>query len=77
MSTSKTSSLVRDICLLLSPAPVNSKCFLVRKFKIFNTNNLWLDLQALRDLQAADPAAPELPLIVNRKTVDPRDKSSK
>ena len=39
-------------------------------------NNLWVDLQALRDLQAADPAAPALPLIVNRKTVDPRDKSS-
>ena len=29
-----------------------------------------------KELQAADPAAPELPLIVNRKTVDPRDKSS-
>jgi hypothetical protein len=26
--------------------------------------------------QAADPAAPSLPLIVNRETVDPRDPAS-
>ena len=48
----------------------------VDRWRYYNTNNLWVDLQALRDLQAADAAAPELPLIVNRKTVDPRDKSS-
>jgi UTP--glucose-1-phosphate uridylyltransferase len=35
-----------------------------------------VDLQALKALQAADPGAPVLPLIVNRKTVDPRDKTS-
>jgi UTP--glucose-1-phosphate uridylyltransferase len=48
----------------------------VDRWRYYNTNNLWVDLQALKELQAADPAAPELPLIVNRKTVDPRDKSS-
>jgi UTP--glucose-1-phosphate uridylyltransferase len=48
----------------------------VDRWRYYNTNNLWVDLVALKDLQAADPAAPELPLIVNRKTVDPRDKSS-
>jgi UTP--glucose-1-phosphate uridylyltransferase len=48
----------------------------VDRWRYYNTNNLWIDLQALQELQAADPAAPELPLIVNRKTVDPRDKSS-
>jgi UTP--glucose-1-phosphate uridylyltransferase len=48
----------------------------VDRWRYYNTNNLWVDLAALRDLQAADAAAPELPLIVNRKTVDPRDKSS-
>jgi len=42
----------------------------------YNTNNIWIDLRALRDLQAADPAAPDLPLIVNRKTADPRDPES-
>jgi UTP--glucose-1-phosphate uridylyltransferase len=48
----------------------------VERWRYYNTNNLWIDLRALRDLQAADPAAPALPLIVNRKTVDPRDKGS-
>jgi UTP--glucose-1-phosphate uridylyltransferase len=48
----------------------------VDRWRYYNTNNLWVDLQALKDLQAQDAAAPELPLIVNRKTVDPRDKSS-
>ena len=48
----------------------------VDRWRYYNTNNLWIDLTALQELQAADPAAPSLPLIVNRKTVDPRDKSS-
>jgi UTP--glucose-1-phosphate uridylyltransferase len=48
----------------------------IDRWRYYNTNNLWVDLAALRDLQAADPGAPALPLIVNRKTVDPRDKSS-
>jgi UTP--glucose-1-phosphate uridylyltransferase len=48
----------------------------VERWRYYNTNNLWVDLQALKDLQAADPAAPALPLLVNRKTVDPRYSSS-
>jgi UTP--glucose-1-phosphate uridylyltransferase len=48
----------------------------VDHWRWYNTNNIWLDLHALKDLQAADPAAPDLPLIVNRKTVDPRDPES-
>jgi UTP--glucose-1-phosphate uridylyltransferase len=48
----------------------------VGRWRWYNTNNIWIDLRALRDLQAADPAAPVLPLIVNRKTVDPRDPAS-
>jgi UTP--glucose-1-phosphate uridylyltransferase len=48
----------------------------IERWRYYNTNNLWVDLHALRELQAQDPAAPELPLIVNRKTVDPRDKNS-
>jgi UTP--glucose-1-phosphate uridylyltransferase len=46
------------------------------RWHYFNTNNIWFDLQAITALQEADPAAPELPLIVNRKTVDPTDKAS-
>ncbi len=48
----------------------------VERWRWYNTNNIWIDLQALKDRQAADPAAPDLPLIVNRKTVDPRDSES-
>ena len=48
----------------------------VERWRFYNTNNLWIDLQALNRLQESDPAAPTLPLIVNRKTVDPTDASS-
>ncbi len=48
----------------------------VGRWRWYNTNNIWIDLRALRDLQATDPAAPDLPLIVNRKTADPRDPES-
>ena len=48
----------------------------VERWRWYNTNNIWIDLRALKELQAADPAAPDLPLIVNRKTVDPRDPAS-
>ena len=48
----------------------------VERWRWYNTNNIWIDLRALKDLQAGDPAAPDLPLIVNRKTVDPRDQES-
>ena len=44
--------------------------------RYFNTNNLWIDLQALKSaLQANDGLIP-LPPIMNKKTVDPRDSSS-
>jgi UTP--glucose-1-phosphate uridylyltransferase len=43
----------------------------VSKHRYFNTNSLWLDLEQLPDDGVLD-----LPLIVNRKTVDPRDKGS-
>jgi UTP--glucose-1-phosphate uridylyltransferase len=47
-----------------------------RRWRYYNTNNLWIDLRALdRELEAAEGVL-ELPLIVNRKTVDPRDSSS-
>ena len=48
----------------------------VERWRWYNTNNVWIDLRALKDLQASDPAAPNLPLIINRKTVDPRDSST-
>ncbi len=45
------------------------------RHKYFNTNTLWVDLHALRDV-LADTGVIDLPMIVNRKTVDPADKGS-
>jgi UTP--glucose-1-phosphate uridylyltransferase len=47
-----------------------------RRWRFYNTNNLWLDLDALAALLAEREGDLGLPLIVNRKTVDPADKSS-
>jgi UTP--glucose-1-phosphate uridylyltransferase len=46
-----------------------------RRWRYYNTNSLWVDLRALEDVLAAGEGL-ELPVIVNRKTVDPRDSSS-
>lgn len=42
----------------------------------FHTNNLWLDLRQLADALAGRGAVLGLPLIQNRKTVDPADPTS-
>ncbi len=47
-----------------------------RRWRYFNTNNLWVDLQALSDKLEANQGVLALPLIINRKTVDPRDGDS-
>ncbi|MGH2851267.1 MAG: UTP--glucose-1-phosphate uridylyltransferase, partial [Solirubrobacteraceae bacterium] len=47
-----------------------------RRWRYYNTNNLWVDLDALAALLDAGDGVLELPLIVNRKTVDPRDPGS-
>ena len=48
----------------------------IARHRYFNTNNLWLDLAVLgRELERRDGIL-GLPLIRNRKTVDPRDPSS-
>src|SRR3954465_3393084 len=45
------------------------------RHKYFNTNTLWVDLKALRDVLSGAGVI-DLPMIVNRKTVDPGDKRS-
>jgi UTP--glucose-1-phosphate uridylyltransferase len=45
------------------------------RHRYFNTNTLWVDLQALRDVLGGSGVI-DLPMIVNRKTVDPGDKAS-
>ncbi len=44
--------------------------------RYFNTNNLWIDLQALQSALAANDGLIPLPPIMNKKTVDPRDANS-
>jgi UTP--glucose-1-phosphate uridylyltransferase len=47
-----------------------------RHWRYYNTNNLWIDLRALDEVLERTRGVLELSLIVNRKTVDPRDPSS-
>merc|ERR1719487_805876 len=48
----------------------------VSKYKYFNTNNLWVNLEALKATFTKFNGAMPLPVISNGKTVDPRDKKS-
>jgi len=48
----------------------------ITKYKYFNTNNLWVDLEALKAIMDKNDGAMPLALIKNKKTVDPRDSSS-
>ena len=48
----------------------------VERHRYFNTNTLWLDLRALAEALAKRGNVLGLPMIVNRKTVDPSDPSS-
>ncbi len=46
------------------------------RHRFFNTNTLWIDLRALADVLAERDGVLGLPMIVNRKTVDPADADS-
>jgi UTP--glucose-1-phosphate uridylyltransferase len=48
----------------------------VRRHRFFNTNNLWVDLRAFAELLDRRGGVLGLPMIVNRKTLDPSDPSS-
>jgi UTP--glucose-1-phosphate uridylyltransferase len=48
----------------------------VDRHRYVNTNSLWIDLRALADRFARGEGMLDLPLIVNRKTVDPTDPGS-
>ncbi len=48
----------------------------ISRHRYVNTNNLWVDLRALKALLSERDGVLGLPLIVNRKTVDPSDKST-
>merc|ERR1719478_1708884 len=46
------------------------------RYKYFNTNNLWVDLEKLKALFDKHGGALPLPVMLNDKTIDPRDKKS-
>lgn len=48
----------------------------IGKHRYFNTNNLWIRLDALKEVLDANGGVLPLPVICNSKTVDPRDASS-
>jgi UDP-N-acetylglucosamine pyrophosphorylase len=48
----------------------------IEKHRYFNTNSLWLRLDVLKERLEAEGGSLPLPMIRNRKTVDPRDKNS-
>jgi len=47
----------------------------IRFYRYFNTNNIWINLNALNDILAKDNVL-DLPVILNPKHLDPRDKTS-
>jgi UTP--glucose-1-phosphate uridylyltransferase len=48
----------------------------IEKHQYFNTNSLWLNLEKLKSQLVADSGVLPLPMIKNKKTVDPRDPNS-
>lgn len=48
----------------------------ISKHQFFNTNNIWLDLIAVKEVMDENEGVLPLPVITNRKTVDPRDGDS-
>jgi UTP--glucose-1-phosphate uridylyltransferase len=46
-----------------------------RKWRFYNTNSLWVDLEVVKQRLSSEQGL-ELPVIVNHKTVDPRDPES-
>ncbi|MGB1873715.1 MAG: UTP--glucose-1-phosphate uridylyltransferase [Akkermansiaceae bacterium] len=48
----------------------------ISKHRYFNTNSLWIRLDVLKDLLEKEGGVLPLPMIQNKKTVDPRDKES-
>ena len=48
----------------------------IAKHPYFNTNNIWVRIDVLRDMLAEHDGVLPLPVIINNKTVDPTDPQS-
>ncbi len=57
------------------PAEDTDKFMDIDYYRYFNTNNIWINLRSLKDIVEREGII-RLPMIVNPKTVDPRDESS-
>jgi UTP--glucose-1-phosphate uridylyltransferase len=49
----------------------------INKYRFFNTNNIWLDLKAVLEVAKRHDGTIPLPLISNKKNVNPRDRASR
>jgi UTP--glucose-1-phosphate uridylyltransferase len=48
----------------------------IQRHRYFNTNNLWINLEALQQIMIRRNNRLKLPMMRNQKTIDPRDSSS-
>ncbi|PID60597.1 MAG: UTP--glucose-1-phosphate uridylyltransferase [Ignavibacteriae bacterium] len=48
----------------------------IKKHKYFNTNNIWINLKALKKVMEQNNNILGLPMIINKKNVNPKDKNS-
>jgi UDP-N-acetylglucosamine pyrophosphorylase len=48
----------------------------IERHRFFNTNNIWVNLLSLKEVMVENAGVLSLPVIRNRKTIDPRDPSS-
>lgn len=48
----------------------------IDRHQFFNTNNIWVNLEKLKEVMQANGGVLELPVIRNGKTVDPRDSAT-
>ena len=57
------------------PQAERDACMDIEHYRFFNTNNIWINLKILAELIEREKAI-YLPMILNPKTLDPRDKTS-
>lgn len=46
------------------------------KYKFFNTNSIWIKIKSLKDLMLKNKGILDLPIIINKKNIDPTDLKS-
>jgi UTP--glucose-1-phosphate uridylyltransferase len=57
------------------PQEERDACMDIARYRFFNTNNIWINLEFLKELIGREKAI-YLPMILNPKNLDPRDKTS-